>query len=121
MLEYDPSCPLSIGKPIPNSNVYLLDEDENPVPIGGTGLMWYVILSLVPFHTLGAEPPSRLCIRQQIKTQAQRQRRPSSRDTEHAFADIFARVGGRCVSRGYLNLPELTSARYKLDKFQNDG
>lgn len=61
---------LSIGKPIPNTNVYVLDEDENPVAIGQTGLMW---------------------------------------------------VGGAAVSRGYLNLPELTSSRYKADRFLNDG
>lgn len=30
-------------------------------------------------------------------------------------------VGGVGVSRGYLNLPELTAKRYKLDKFANDG
>jgi non-ribosomal peptide synthetase component F len=61
---------LSIGKPVPNTNVYVLDEHENPVPIGQTGLMW---------------------------------------------------VGGVAVSRGYLNLPQLTSSRYKLDRFTNDG
>ncbi|CZS96383.1 related to non-ribosomal peptide synthetase [Rhynchosporium graminicola] len=59
---------LSIGKPVPNTSVYILDEDENPVPIGQTGLMW---------------------------------------------------VGGASVSRGYLNLPEFTSTRYKNDKFNN--
>lgn len=61
---------LSIGKPIPNTNVYILDENERPVPIGEKGLMW---------------------------------------------------VGGAGVSRGYLNLPELTLSRYKHDKFRNDG
>ena len=61
---------LSIGKPVPNTNVYILDENENPVAIGQTGLMW---------------------------------------------------VGGAAVSRGYLNLPDLTSKRYKHDKFVNDG
>ncbi|KAK4221604.1 hypothetical protein QBC38DRAFT_521707 [Podospora fimiseda] len=30
-------------------------------------------------------------------------------------------VGGAGVSRGYLNLPELTATRYKLDKFANNG
>ncbi|KAF2034561.1 acetyl-CoA synthetase-like protein [Setomelanomma holmii] len=30
-------------------------------------------------------------------------------------------VGGSGVSRGYINLPELTSARYKHDKFLDDG
>lgn len=61
---------LTIGKPVPNTNVYILDENENPIPIGQTGLMW---------------------------------------------------VGGAAVSRGYLNLPELTSMRYKHDKFLNNG
>lgn len=61
---------LSIGTPVPNTNVYVLDENENPVSIGQTGLMW---------------------------------------------------VGGAAVSRGYLNLPELSSKRYKPDKFMNDG
>lgn len=31
---------LSIGKPVPNTNVYLLDEDESPLPIGSVGVMW---------------------------------------------------------------------------------
>ncbi|KAJ7459865.1 nonribosomal peptide synthetase 12 [Mycena latifolia] len=30
-------------------------------------------------------------------------------------------AGGACVSRGYLNLPEKTSERYKRDPFVNDG
>jgi non-ribosomal peptide synthetase component F len=70
MHEHKPGSELSIGKPVPNTNVYVLDENENPVPIGKTGLMW---------------------------------------------------VGGAAVSKGYLNLPELTSKRYKFDKFMNDG
>ncbi|KAK4445247.1 amino acid adenylation domain-containing protein [Podospora aff. communis PSN243] len=57
---------LTIGKPNPNTNLYILDEDENPAKIGEPGLMW---------------------------------------------------VGGAGVSRGYLNLPELTAARFKPDKF----
>lgn len=61
---------LSIGRPVPNTNVYILDENEKPAAIGQTGLMW---------------------------------------------------VGGAAVSKGYLNLPELTAARYKYDKFLNDG
>lgn len=61
---------LSIGRPVPNTNVYVLNENEKPVAIGETGLMW---------------------------------------------------VGGAAVSRGYLNLPELTATRYKQDKFLNDG
>ncbi|KAK4193181.1 putative Nonribosomal peptide synthetase [Podospora australis] len=62
--------PLTIGKPNPNTTVYVLDDDENPVKIGEPGVMW---------------------------------------------------VGGAGVSRGYLNLPELTAARYKYDKFVKDG
>ncbi|KAK1975578.1 amino acid adenylation domain-containing protein [Colletotrichum cereale] len=65
-----PGKTLSIGKPNPNTNVYVLDENENPVPIGEPGVMW---------------------------------------------------AGGPGVSRGYLNLPELTAQRYKLDKFTKDG
>jgi non-ribosomal peptide synthetase component F len=61
---------LSIGKPVPNTNVYILDDDENPLPIGSVGVMW---------------------------------------------------AGGHCVSRGYVNLPELTSQKFKQDKFANDG
>ncbi|KAK0624100.1 hypothetical protein B0T14DRAFT_536722 [Immersiella caudata] len=62
--------PLTIGKPNPNTNLYILEEDENPVKIGEPGLMW---------------------------------------------------VGGAGVSRGYLNLPELTAARFKPDKFIGVG
>ncbi|KAI0200509.1 acetyl-CoA synthetase-like protein [Astrocystis sublimbata] len=61
---------LTIGKPLPNTRVYVLDDDENPVPIGQPGLMW---------------------------------------------------ASGPCVSAGYVNLPELTAQRYKLDKFTRDG
>ncbi|KAF2435911.1 acetyl-CoA synthetase-like protein [Tothia fuscella] len=62
--------PLCIGKPIPNTNVYIVDEQEQPVPIGATGVMW---------------------------------------------------VGGLGVSQGYLNLPHLSSSRFKPDKFTRDG
>lgn len=61
---------LTIGKPNPNTNLYILDDEMNPMKIGETGLMW---------------------------------------------------VGGLSVSRGYVNLPELTAERYRLDKFTNDG
>ncbi|KAM7189912.1 putative Nonribosomal peptide synthetase [Naviculisporaceae sp. PSN 640] len=61
---------LTIGKPNPNTTLYILDDHENPVKIGEPGLMW---------------------------------------------------VGGAGVSRGYLNLPELTAKRFKIDKFANDG
>lgn len=55
---------------MPNTTCYLLDENEQPVPIGEKGTMW---------------------------------------------------VGGAGVTRGYINLPELTSRRYKLDKFVENG
>ncbi|KAF2445308.1 acetyl-CoA synthetase-like protein [Karstenula rhodostoma CBS 690.94] len=61
---------LTIGKPLPNTTVYILDDDEKPVAIGEIGSMW---------------------------------------------------VGGAGVTRGYINLPELTAKRFKLDKFRNDG
>ena len=61
---------LSIGKPLPNTTVYVLDNKENLVSIGSKGSMW---------------------------------------------------VGGAGVTRGYINLPQLTASRYKLDKFSNDG
>ncbi|KAJ6472862.1 putative nonribosomal peptide synthetase [Mycena vitilis] len=40
---HTPGYPLSIGKPIPNTNVYVLSPDPSstrPVPIGETGCMW---------------------------------------------------------------------------------
>jgi non-ribosomal peptide synthetase component F len=64
------NIPLTIGKPIPNTNVYILDEKEAPLAIGEVGVMW---------------------------------------------------VGGLGVSRGYLNRRELTSQRFKLDKFTKNG
>lgn len=65
-----PGTQLSIGKPLPNTTCYILDDDEQPVPLGSKGSMW---------------------------------------------------VGGAGVSRGYINLPELTARRYKLDRFMNNG
>jgi non-ribosomal peptide synthetase component F len=62
--------PLSIGKPIPNTTVYILDTNENPAAMGEVGTMW---------------------------------------------------VGGSGVSRGYLYRPELTTQRFKSDKFTQDG
>ncbi|KLO16789.1 nonribosomal peptide synthetase 12 [Schizopora paradoxa] len=35
-----PGNSLSIGKPTPNNNVYILDEDMRPLPIGEKGVMW---------------------------------------------------------------------------------
>lgn len=63
----EPTC---IGKPTPNNNVYILDEDLQPLPIGTVGVMW---------------------------------------------------AGGAGISRGYLNLPQKTSERYKPDPFVFDG
>jgi len=68
--RHRPGQPLSIGTPLPNTNVYILDEEENPVPFGGKGIMW---------------------------------------------------VGGAGVTKGYINLPELTTSRFKEDKFCQYG
>ncbi|KAJ4346304.1 hypothetical protein N0V95_005514 [Ascochyta clinopodiicola] len=65
-----PGTALSIGKLLPNTTCYILDDSENPVPLGVKGSAW---------------------------------------------------VGGAGVTRGYINLPKLTSERYKPDKFRNDG
>lgn len=65
-----PGTALSIGKLLPNTTCYILDENENPVPFGEKGSAW---------------------------------------------------VGGAGVTQGYINLPKLTSERYKRDKFRNDG
>lgn len=70
MHKHQPGQVLSIGRPVPNTTVYVLDENEEPAPIGASGVMW---------------------------------------------------VGGSCVSRGYINLPDLTNARYKQDKFLRNG
>lgn len=35
-----PEARLTIGRPNPNNNVYILDDAENPVKIGKVGLMW---------------------------------------------------------------------------------
>ncbi|KAI1496774.1 surfactin synthetase subunit 3 [Biscogniauxia marginata] len=37
---HKPGIPLTIGRPLPNTNVYLLDDDEKPVGIGKPGVMW---------------------------------------------------------------------------------
>lgn len=68
--RHTPGTALSIGRLLPNTTCYILDEDENPVPLGAKGSAW---------------------------------------------------VGGSGVTRGYINLTKLTSERYKLDKFRNDG
>ncbi|KDR70714.1 hypothetical protein GALMADRAFT_76000 [Galerina marginata CBS 339.88] len=67
--RHSPGYPLSIGTPIPNTNVYILSRDPTditPVPIGEVGCMW---------------------------------------------------VGGVGVSNGYLNLPDKTSERWRMDPF----
>ncbi|KDR67497.1 hypothetical protein GALMADRAFT_258084 [Galerina marginata CBS 339.88] len=62
---------ISIGKPIPNTNVYILDPDDGmPVSIGEAGCMW---------------------------------------------------VGGMGISKGYLNLPDKTAARWQRDPFVEGG
>ncbi|KAL9608754.1 MAG: hypothetical protein Q9167_006426 [Letrouitia subvulpina] len=66
MHKHQPGQVISIGRPVPNTTVYVLDENEEPALIGAIGVMW---------------------------------------------------VGGSCVSRGYISLPDLTNARYKKDKF----
>ncbi|PVH94972.1 acetyl-CoA synthetase-like protein [Periconia macrospinosa] len=68
--QHVPGQPLTIGKPLSNTTVYILDDDENPVPMGEKGSMW---------------------------------------------------VGGAGVSRGYINLPELTAKRFKPDRFLSNG
>jgi non-ribosomal peptide synthetase component F len=70
MHKHIPGQPISIGKPTPNNNVYILDKDENPVPIGKPGVMW---------------------------------------------------AGGKGVARGYIGLPEESAAKWRHDKFLNDG
>lgn len=65
-----PGQAVSIGKPVPNTSVYILDEDELPVPFGMPGIMW---------------------------------------------------AGGKCVSRGYLNLPQENNRCFKPDKFTANG
>lgn len=35
-----PGKPLSIGTPLPNTTVYVLDEHQKPLPIGSKGVMW---------------------------------------------------------------------------------
>lgn len=40
MHKHIPGDTLSIGRPTPNNNVYILDENEEPVPVGEPGVMW---------------------------------------------------------------------------------
>ncbi|KAJ4983734.1 Linear gramicidin synthase subunit C [Stagonosporopsis vannaccii] len=68
--QHTPGAALSIGRLLPNTTCYILDENEKPVAPGAKGSAW---------------------------------------------------VGGAGVTRGYINLRQLTSQRYKPDKFRNDG
>jgi amino acid adenylation domain-containing protein len=38
--RYEPGGPLTIGRPVPNTTVYVLDEDLRPCRIGEVGEMW---------------------------------------------------------------------------------
>ena len=40
MHHHEAGQPLTIGKPTPNNNVYILDEFMQPVAPGEAGLMW---------------------------------------------------------------------------------
>lgn len=62
--------PLSIGRPLPNTSCYILDDTGEPVPVGQRGTLW---------------------------------------------------VGGKGVSKGYINLPLTTAEKFQPDKFANDG
>ena len=58
-----------IGRPLPNTQIYLLDRHLQPVPIGAPGELY---------------------------------------------------IGGRCVARGYLNLPELTAEKFIPNRFSSE-
>ncbi|KAF1931336.1 tyrocidine synthetase 1 [Didymella exigua CBS 183.55] len=62
--------PLSIGRPLPNTTCYILDEANEPVPVGQRGTLW---------------------------------------------------VGGKGVSKGYINLPLTSAEKFQPDNFANDG
>lgn len=61
---------MCIGRPLPNTRCYILDEAGEPVSVGQRGTLW---------------------------------------------------VGGKGVSRGYINLPLTTAEKFQPDKFANDG
>ena len=70
MHPHTPNQPLSIGKPTPGNNIYILDEFLNPVPVGEVGNVW---------------------------------------------------AGGAGVARGYVDLPDKTAEKFRLDPFAQDG
>ena len=39
MHKHQPWQVLSIGRPVPNTTVYVLDENEEPTPVGASGVM----------------------------------------------------------------------------------
>lgn len=40
MHKHELGRPLTIGRPLPNNNVYILDENARPVEFGSIGTMW---------------------------------------------------------------------------------
>ncbi|KAG4292746.1 hypothetical protein FPRO06_12234 [Fusarium proliferatum] len=70
MHQHQTGQPLSIGKPTPGNNVYILDEFLVPVPVGEVGNVW---------------------------------------------------AGGAGVARGYVDLPDKTTERFRPDPFTQDG
>ena len=40
MLQHQLGKSLTIGRPTPNNNVYILDDEMKPLPIGQAGTMW---------------------------------------------------------------------------------
>ncbi|MFD1051009.1 AMP-binding protein, partial [Kibdelosporangium lantanae] len=40
MYRHEPGSAVTIGSPVPNTTVYVLDEELNPCPIGEVGEMW---------------------------------------------------------------------------------
>ncbi|KAM5353424.1 hypothetical protein ACJ41O_000074 [Fusarium nematophilum] len=70
MSRHIPRQPLSIGRPTPNNNVYILDSALDLVPHGEVGVIW---------------------------------------------------AGGRGVSAGYVDQPDRTAEKYKLDRIAKDG
>ncbi|MFD9700287.1 AMP-binding protein [Lentzea sp. NPDC059081] len=58
--RYEPgSGPLTIGRPVPNTTVYVLDEDRNPCPIGEVGELWTGGACVTDAHTGLTGPEAR--------------------------------------------------------------